>query len=113
MYNYADEVILLIKGKYVSTRSEIIKSELSTILSQTKRTGIKFTKDRGSSFAKIYKIPLLHQDDIIVKLSNEAKYIDVILDSKLSRKLKWYRVLLVSRFCRQVHIHIHILYRTM
>ena len=88
---YADDVVILITGKFLSTISDVMQFELNELSSwaTSKGLGVNPEKTELVLFTRRYKIeqfrlPVL--GGIELKLANEAKYLGVFLDSKLSWK---------------------------
>ena len=88
---YADDVVLLVTGKFPPTISEIMQSslyDLSTWATE-KGLGVNPAKTELVLFTRKYKVetfrlPIL--DGVELKLSESAKYLGVFLDSKLHWK---------------------------
>lgn len=88
---YADDLVILIKGKYLSTISELMESALKELSrwAEQKGLGVNPRKTELVLFTRKRKIPnftLPKLDGTTIVLSSEAKYLGVILDSKLTWK---------------------------
>lgn len=88
---YADDVVLLVRGKHTQTISDLMESSLRRLLTWARDNGLGVNpaKTELVLFTRAYKIDrfeLPKLDGVTLTLSNEAKYLGVILDSKLSWK---------------------------
>lgn len=88
---YADDIVILVRGKFLTTISEIMESALKDIVkwASSNGLGVNPKKTELVLFTRRYKIPefpLPKIDGVPLKLSSEAKYLGIILDSKLTWK---------------------------
>lgn len=89
---YADDVVIIVCGLFLSTISERVTQGL-TILSKWAREadlGVNPAKTELVLFTRRYKIPsfkLPTLDGVSLQLSPKAKYLGVILDSRLNWRL--------------------------
>jgi hypothetical protein len=95
---YADDIAILINGKFPQTVSEVLQTGLHTVqqwcemtklsINPNKTAVIPFTRRRN---IKGLKEPILSGEKI--QLSNEVKYIGITLDKGLTWKSNWIRSL--------------------
>jgi len=85
---YADDVVILLQGKLPLAPCNLMETALSTLSRWTAvcRLGVSPEKTEPVLFTRKYKVPnlilpKLHQTRLT--LSNQAKYLGVILDKKL------------------------------
>jgi ribonuclease HI len=86
---FADDVVILINGKYLGTVCELMQSALLIVqewceqvglsVNPNKTTAILFTNKRNLNG---YKTPIIFGKEL--ELQNQVKYLGVILDSKLN-----------------------------
>lgn len=86
---YADDVAILIPGKYLSTISELMESAIAEISEWAKQNGLGVNPAKTELVlftrkTKIPSFPLPKLDGVALNLSTEAKYLGVVLDSKLT-----------------------------
>ena len=91
MIAYADDVVIMITGKFLSTISDLMQTALLTMAKWATHNGLGVNPSKTDliPFTRKYKIPsfkLPKMDGTELTLSTEAKYLGVILDSKLSWK---------------------------
>jgi ribonuclease HI len=106
---YADDVVILARGKFPDTLSEITEGALRKLLKWAHRwgLGVNPAKTKLVLFTRKYKIPSFGKPRLggtELKLSDEAKYLGVILDKKLNwnthieeRRKKAYNALYICR----------------
>lgn len=88
---YADDVGILISGMFPSTLSERIQLALNLIMEWAVSSGLNVnpTKTELILFRRGYKVPLFKLPKLngtTLELSNQAKFLGVILDSRLTWK---------------------------
>ena len=88
---YADDVVILVSGKFPSTITEIMQDALVELSDWAKDKGLGVNPEKTELvlFTRKYKmeafkLPILN--GVELKLSKEAKYLGIYLDSKLSWK---------------------------
>ncbi|KAL7725518.1 hypothetical protein ACLKA6_010088 [Drosophila palustris] len=88
---YADDLVLLITGKFLPTISELMENALGLTLRWAEKNGLganpqktEFVLFTRKTKIESFRLPTLGGTQL--KLSKEAKYLGVILDSKLSWK---------------------------
>ncbi|XP_065367256.1 uncharacterized protein LOC135960009 [Calliphora vicina] len=89
---YADDVVILIKGKFLSTISDIMQESLGDLSSwaKTNGLGVNPSKTELVLFTRKYKVErfnLPKLDGVEPSLSGGAKYLGTFLDNKLSWKI--------------------------
>ena len=89
---YADDVAVVATGKDLNILSEILESALNLLAKwcQGCGLGVNPTKTELVLFTRRYKIPKFNTpriNGVSLSLSNEAKYLGLILDSKLNWNL--------------------------
>jgi hypothetical protein len=81
---YADDIAVLINGKFLQTVSEVLQTALCTVQQWCERTNLSINPN------KTVVIPFTRKRDIlfnnIIQLSNEVKYLGLILDKGLTWK---------------------------
>ena len=85
---YADDVAIIVTGKCLSTLSSIMNSTLQDISEWARSTGLDINAEKTDMvlFTRRYKIPRWYPpkiDSRVLTLKSHAKYLGVILDSKL------------------------------
>lgn len=88
---YADDVVIIISGKHLPTMSDLMQSALKELATWAKQNGLGVNPSKTELvlFTRKYKIPPFRKpkmDGQELTLSNEAKYLGIILDSKLTWK---------------------------
>lgn len=88
---YADDIVLLTKGKFLQTVSDVMSSGLIDISRWAVDNGLTVNPHKTEMvlFTRKYKLPIWKQPKLkgsILKLSSEAKFLGVIFDSKLNWK---------------------------
>lgn len=88
---YADDVVILITGKFLSTISELMSTALQKLSNWACENGLGVNPSKTELvlFTRKYKIPSFTLPSIggtTLNLSKEAKYLGIVLDSKLSWK---------------------------
>ncbi|XP_058982786.1 uncharacterized protein LOC131804232 isoform X1 [Musca domestica] len=88
---YADDVVLLIAGKFVQTISDLMQGALVTLSRWARRNGLGVNPSKTELviFTKRRKYPTFTPpklDGVRLNLSLEAKYLGTILDHRLSWK---------------------------
>jgi len=85
---YADDVVILLQGKFPQTLCNLMETALSTLSRWTAGCGLGVNPEKTELvlFTRKYKVPILvppklHQTRLT--FSNQAKYLGVILDKKL------------------------------
>ncbi|KAL7726428.1 hypothetical protein ACLKA6_004568 [Drosophila palustris] len=88
---YADDLVLLITGKFLPTISELMENALGLTLRWAEKNGLGANPQKTElvlftrkTKIESFRLPTLGGTQL--KLSKEAKYLGVILDSKLSWK---------------------------
>ena len=87
---YADDVVVLARGKFLNTLSELMQGALGKLLTWAEKwgLGINPSKTEMVLFTRKHKLPTFVKPKLKgeeLKLSDQAKYLGVILD----RKLNW------------------------
>lgn len=88
---YADDLAILVRGKFPDVLSELIERNLLLVKrwACSRGLGVNAEKTELVLFTRRYKIPcfkLPKLDGKEIKLSDEAKYLGIILDKKLNWK---------------------------
>jgi len=85
---YADDVVILLQGKFPQTLCNLMETALSTVSRGTANCGLGVNPEKTELVlcTRKYKVPILvppklHQTRLT--FSNQAKYLGVILDKKL------------------------------
>ncbi|XP_065359422.1 uncharacterized protein LOC135953441 [Calliphora vicina] len=89
---YADDVAVAVSGKHLDTLSQCLQTSLSTLSQWSTASGLGVNPGKTELvlFSRRYKIPpfpLPRLNGVELKLSDSAKYLGIILDSKLSWSL--------------------------
>lgn len=89
---YADDAVITTKGKDLNTLSELIENAMSVICDWAKENGLGINPEKTELvlFTRKYKIETFRLPmigDTQLKLSDRAKFLGIILDSKLNWKL--------------------------
>ena len=85
---YADDVVVITKGKFPQTLCDLMETALATLSSWAVECGLSVnpTKTELVLFTRKYKIPNLRPpklNNVRLEISDRAKYLGVILDKKL------------------------------
>lgn len=108
---YADDLVILIQGKFINTITDLMENALNTLKNWCVSCGLNVnpTKTELVLFTNKYKIPdfkLPAFGGVTLKLSESAKYLGIILDSKLNwnknieeRRKKAYNALYACKKC--------------
>lgn len=85
---YADDVVIIIKGKLPQTLCDLMETALATLSRWAVMSGLSVNPSKTELvlFTRKYKIPTLRPprlNNVRLGFSNSAKYLGVILDRKL------------------------------
>ena len=89
---YADDIAILVNGKFPSILSELLERSLTTVKNWTEQCGlgVNASKTELILFSRRHKLPTFNLpklDSTEIKLSDKVKYLGIVLDRKLSWKL--------------------------
>lgn len=90
-HGYADDIVITVRGKFVNTLSETLQGAIKIVESWCSEEGLSINPDKTSLILhtksrsrKLARCPVLFGRSI--ELSNEVKYLGVIIDEKLNWK---------------------------
>ena len=88
---YADDVVIIVRGKFLPTISDLLEKSLRTLVNWARKCGlgvnpqktelVLFTRRRS---IPQFKLPAI--DGTFLKLSDKAKYLGIVLDRRLNWK---------------------------
>ena len=86
---YADDIVIIVRGKFICSLSELMQYYLSIIATWATSCGLSVNPEKTQLvlFSRKYKIPIFRLPTLqgyTLSLAKEVKYLGLIVDSKLS-----------------------------